>query len=121
MTAEQATEWVYDQDEMQEVDHDELDAAFAALYGRLANDEDRQAGLWSLCCNATPNCGTRPPKVYDYGTDSGTGQIKAASAEEALSKLNLTAATIADGAWGWVEAADGSEVRVNVGAKYARR
>jgi len=60
MTAEQSTEWVYEQDEMGEVDQDQLDLAFAALYGRQATDDDRQAGLWSLCCAATPNCGTRP-------------------------------------------------------------
>lgn len=59
-TEAQAIEWVYDQDETQEVDRDQLEAAFAALYGRPADDEDRQNGLWSLCCNMTPNCGTRP-------------------------------------------------------------
>ena len=25
-----------------------------------AEATDRQNGLWSLCCNMTPNCGTRP-------------------------------------------------------------
>lgn len=60
MTAAQATEWVYDQDEAGEVDQDALEAAFAALYGRPADDDDREAGLWSLCCAATPGCGTRP-------------------------------------------------------------
>ncbi len=60
MTEAQAIEWVYDQDEHGEVDQDQLEAAFLALYGRPADDEDRQNGLWSLCCNMTPNCGTRP-------------------------------------------------------------
>lgn len=60
MTEAEAIEWVYSQDESQEVDQDQLEAAFAALHGRPADDEDRQNGLWSLCCNRTPNCGTRP-------------------------------------------------------------
>ena len=60
MTEVDAIEWVYDQDERYEVDQDQLEAAFAALYERNPDDEDRQNGLWSLCCAATPNCGTRP-------------------------------------------------------------
>lgn len=60
MTKREAIEWVYDQDEAQEVDSEELEAAFRALYGRPSDAEDRSAGLWSLCCAATPNCGTRP-------------------------------------------------------------
>lgn len=60
MTQRQATEWVYSQDETSSVDNGECEAAFAALYGRPADDEDRRAGLWSLCCAVTPNCGTRP-------------------------------------------------------------
>ena len=60
MTKEEATEWVYDQDEEQEIDADDLEAAFAALYGRPSDEEDCQNGLWSLCCCATPGCGTRP-------------------------------------------------------------
>lgn len=66
MTEAEATEWVYDQDETGEVDQDQLEAAFAALHGRPADDDDRQNGLWSLCCNMTPNCGTRPEPTYDY-------------------------------------------------------
>lgn len=65
MTEEQATSWVYDQDETDDHHddpawHDALRRAFRALYGREANEEDETAGLWSLCCCATPNCGTRP-------------------------------------------------------------
>lgn len=60
MTEAEATEWVYSQDESGEVDQDQLEAAFAALYSRPADDDDRQNGLWSLCCSMTPNCGTRP-------------------------------------------------------------
>jgi hypothetical protein len=60
MTEKQATEWVYDQDESADVDQDQLEAAFAALVGREPDDDDRAAGIWSLCCSMTPNCGTRP-------------------------------------------------------------
>jgi hypothetical protein len=48
------------QDESGEVDQDQLEAAFAALHGRPATDDDHQNGLWSMVCNMTPNCGTRP-------------------------------------------------------------
>jgi hypothetical protein len=60
-----ATEWVYGQDESDD-HHDDprwdaaLRRAFVALYRREPDAEDEQAGLWSLCCAATPNCGTRP-------------------------------------------------------------
>lgn len=60
-----ATEWVYDQDETDD-HHDDanwdaaLRRAFAALYRREPSADDEQDGLWSLCCAATPNCGTRP-------------------------------------------------------------
>ena len=57
MTKDEAIEWVYDQDDSQEIDTEELDAAFLALYGRLPEDDE---SVWSLCCAATPNCGTRP-------------------------------------------------------------
>ena len=60
MTEAEATEWIYDQDEIGELDQDQLEAAFAALHGRPADDDDRQNGLWSLCCHMAPNCGTRP-------------------------------------------------------------
>lgn len=61
MTTKQATEWIYDQDDTSDdINEVQLEAAFVALYGRKPDDDDRQAGLWSLCCAATPNCGTRP-------------------------------------------------------------
>ena len=60
MTKAEAIEWVYGQDESGECDHDDLRAAFAALYGREPTEDDEQEGLWSHCCAATPNCGTRP-------------------------------------------------------------
>lgn len=56
-----AIEWVYSQDEScDDIDTRALEAAFAALYGRAADQQDHDHGLWSLCCAATPNCGTRP-------------------------------------------------------------
>lgn len=70
MTEHEATEWVYDQDESSEIDELQLEAAFRALAGRALagrepDDEDRRAGLWSLCCSMTPNCGTRPEEDAD--------------------------------------------------------
>lgn len=56
MTKSEATEWVYDQDEQGEIDRDDLRDAFVALLGRDPGSDDDQ---WSLCCAATPNCGTR--------------------------------------------------------------
>lgn len=61
MTESEAIEWVYNQDENNgPLDVDELESCFEALFNRVPCDEDRQNGLWSLCCSATPNCGTRP-------------------------------------------------------------
>ena len=50
----EAITWVREQDEDSELDQQELEAAFHALYGREPDADDRQAGLWSLCCAATP-------------------------------------------------------------------
>ena len=65
MTAAQATEWVYNQDDTD--DHhddptylDELHAAFRALYGREPKGEAEERDMWSFCCTSTPHCGTRP-------------------------------------------------------------
>ena len=64
-TAYDAVEWVYDQDDRDD-HHDDpawdaaLSRAFLALYRREPTADDEQAGLWSLCCAACPNCGTRP-------------------------------------------------------------
>ena len=61
MTKDQAVSWVYDQDENDgDVDESQLEAAFRALYGRPSDEEDQLVGVWSLCCAATENCGTRP-------------------------------------------------------------
>lgn len=53
-------------------------------------------------------------KTYDYGTDAGTGTIEADSALHALTLLGINAETVADGAFGWAETADGSELRLTI-------
>lgn len=60
MTKIEAAEWIYSQDESGDVDQDQLEAAFQSLHGHSADDDDRQNGLWSMCCNMIPNCGARP-------------------------------------------------------------
>lgn len=52
MTKQQAEQWVRAHQDDDELDEDELEAAFAALYERPADDEDREQGLWSHCCAA---------------------------------------------------------------------
>lgn len=47
MTEEQAREWVADHTDEDELAHDDLEHAFAALLGRRATDEERTEGLWS--------------------------------------------------------------------------
>ena len=54
MTKAEAIEWVETRDEQdhESIDDDDLEAAYAALYGRPAEDQDREEGLWSHCCAA---------------------------------------------------------------------
>lgn len=52
MTEIEAIEWVQAQDENDRLDEDDLEAAFAAIYERLPDDQDREDGLWSLLCAA---------------------------------------------------------------------
>lgn len=63
---------------------------------------------------------TEQMKAYDYKTDASSGTIEASSAEDALRQVmaeeGITEATMADGAWAWVEAADGSEERLTAEA-----
>jgi len=54
MDKTQAAQWVQDHDDDDELDDGELDAAFAALYEREPDDEDRRVGLWSLLCAGQP-------------------------------------------------------------------
>jgi hypothetical protein len=54
MTEEQATEYVREHGDYDELDADDLEHAFAAIFGRRADDQDRAEGLWSHLCSAVP-------------------------------------------------------------------
>lgn len=47
MTEEEATDYVADHTDEDELDDDDLEHAFAAIFGRRARNEDRAEGLWS--------------------------------------------------------------------------
>lgn len=47
MTEEQAREWVAEHGNDDELDAEELEHAFAAIFGRRANDQERTEGVWS--------------------------------------------------------------------------
>lgn len=47
MTEDEAKEYVSDHSDDDELDKDDLEHAFAAIFGRRANDQDRAEGLWS--------------------------------------------------------------------------
>jgi len=50
MTEEQAREYVADHADDDDLDSDDLEHAFAAIFGRRADDQDRAEGLWSHLC-----------------------------------------------------------------------
>ena len=52
MTKNEATKWVLAHEDGDELDEDELEAAFTAIFERDADDEDREEGLWSHLCAA---------------------------------------------------------------------
>jgi hypothetical protein len=52
MTEAQAREYVAGHDDSDTLDDDDLEHAFAALYNRRPDDEDRREGLWSHLCAA---------------------------------------------------------------------
>lgn len=52
MTKDDAIAWVADHDDDDVFDDAELEEAFVALYNRPADDDDREVGLWTLCCVA---------------------------------------------------------------------
>lgn len=54
-------------------------------------------------------------KTYYVKSDAGSEEVQANSAAEALATLKITEAQIADGAWAWAEAKDGSEEREYIG------
>lgn len=47
MTEEEAREWVEENSDEDDLDQEDLEHAFAAIFGRRADDEDRAQGLWS--------------------------------------------------------------------------
>jgi hypothetical protein len=54
MTEAQAREYVAEHNDDGDLDEDDLEHAFAAIFGRRVNDEDRNEGLWSHLCAAIP-------------------------------------------------------------------
>lgn len=52
MTEEQAREYIAEHDDSDDLDADDLEHAFAAIFGRRASDWDRAEGLWSILCTA---------------------------------------------------------------------
>lgn len=50
MTEEQAKEWVEEHTDDDELDEEDLEHAFGAIFGRRAEDRDRAEGLWSHLC-----------------------------------------------------------------------
>lgn len=52
MTEAEATEWVRSHSDDDQLEDDQLEAAFAAIFEREADDEDRAQGLWSHLCAA---------------------------------------------------------------------
>ena len=52
MTKTEAKKWVRNYSDDDELADDELEAAFAAIFERPADDEDREQGLWSHICAA---------------------------------------------------------------------
>lgn len=57
MTQAQAIEWVRDHADEDNLNPDELDTVFFALFGREPDKRDREEGLWSHCCAATDDSG----------------------------------------------------------------
>lgn len=47
MTEDEAKEYVADHSDEDDLDEDDLEHAFAAIFGRRADDKDRSEGLWS--------------------------------------------------------------------------
>lgn len=51
-TEQEAMRYVAEHDDNDDVDAENLEHVFAALFGRRATDKDRAEGLWSHCCAA---------------------------------------------------------------------
>jgi hypothetical protein len=52
MTLKQAEQWVRNHDDNSELDAEELEQAFRAIFAREPDNEDREQGLWSHLCAA---------------------------------------------------------------------
>lgn len=52
MTKQEAREYVENHRDDDNLDREEVEAAFSALYGRRPDIQDRRDGVWSLCCAA---------------------------------------------------------------------
>lgn len=49
MTRQEAIDWVNSHDDNSDLDRDELDAAFEALLGRPADDDESVCDRWTNC------------------------------------------------------------------------
>jgi hypothetical protein len=52
MKKSDAIQYVNEHEDEDNLDDDDLAAAFRALYDRAPDDDDRENGLWSLVCSA---------------------------------------------------------------------
>ena len=50
MTYAEAKEFVQEHPDNAELDQEDIEAAFTALYDRAPDYKDREDGLWSACC-----------------------------------------------------------------------
>jgi hypothetical protein len=130
MTKTEATEWVNDHTDEDELDGAELVEVFTALFERAPDAEDCETGLWSLLCAGLP---WGPFFEYVIKTDACSQEIEAESADEAarlfaedefpgadindVSDLFAKIERIGDGAWCWIEGKDAPDgARQSVGA-----
>jgi len=52
MTQAQAQQYVLDHEDDDPMDDDDLEEVYTALYGQPPDAQDREDGVWSLCCAA---------------------------------------------------------------------
>lgn len=55
MSEQEAVEWVRSHGDDDQLDDDQLEAAWLAIAGRPADDQDREEGLWSHLCQMVAN------------------------------------------------------------------
>lgn len=60
MTEAEATEFVIENWENDQVSDDEVEDCFRALYGREPDEDDITEGLWSHCCAAVAGGDIQP-------------------------------------------------------------